>query len=218
MNAIILGSNSDLAKAITPSLEKDYLVTGWKRGPWPERSPWDVLIITIGSVSPVGLWHDVDQVQWAECLYSNLTLPLQLLRRLWGARNPNATVIWFTGSNPQRIMDGYSAYNVSKMAVNKLVEQLDQESPDCKFVAFGPGYHDTKIHKATKDFGWKNDVIERGAKHGHEEVWRALEWIIQQPKETVGGRNICVSDLVEVDGKLTSAWVSHHFGKLRRVE
>lgn len=197
MNCILLGSNSDIAKAITPMLEKDgYSIKGWKRGPWPERSPWDLLIITIGTVSPVGLWHDVDQVRWAECIYSNLTLPFQLLRRLWGARNPNATVIWFAGSNPQKIMNGYSSYNVGKMAVLKLIEQLDHETPDCKFVAFGPGYAKTKIHQATLDANWPNERIARGDDGtSMEDIYKAMKFCIDAPKDMVGGRNICVSDV-----------------------
>jgi NAD(P)-dependent dehydrogenase (short-subunit alcohol dehydrogenase family) len=115
MNALILGSKSDIATAIKPMLEADgYTVAGWSRGRWPSHPErWDLLVITIGMVKPVGLWHDVSQEMWAECLYSNLTLPFQLLRRVWGYHNPNATVIWFAGSNPQKIMDGYSAYNTA---------------------------------------------------------------------------------------------------------
>lgn len=214
MKAFILGDKSDIAQAIRPMLEKDgYQVSGWSRGKWPEREPWDLMIITIGRVAPVGLWHDVDQVQWAECLYSNLTLPFQLLRRMWGGHSPYSTVIWFAGSNPQKIMDGYSSYNCSKMAVLKLVEQLDHETPDCRFIAFGPGYAKTKIHKATIDKNWPNERIARGDDgNSMESIYEAMKWCIDH-REEAGGRNICVSDFKE-DSKY---WNNDQF-KLRRIE
>jgi NAD(P)-dependent dehydrogenase (short-subunit alcohol dehydrogenase family) len=203
VRTIILGSNSDIAKAITPMLEVDgHMVSGWARGDDMPESRWDVLIITIGVVAPVGLWHDIDEFGWIDCISSNLTFPFILLRRLWHLRKRNATVIWFAGSNPQKIMDGYSAYNTSKMAVLKLVEQLDHETPDCKFVAFGPGYAKTKIHKATLDAKWPNERIARGDDGtSMEHIYKSLRWCIEQSKEAVGGRNICVSDLNGLYGR-----------------
>ena len=212
MKAVILGSNSDIAKAIIPMLEADgYEVHQWHTGKkmkWPQ---WDLAVITIGKVAPVGLWHDVDIHHWQLNIFNNLTAPFLKLRSIWSKRNLWATVIWFAGSNPQKIMDGYSAYNTSKMAVLKLVEQLDHESPDCKFIAFGPGYVKTKIHQATLDAKWPNERIERGDEgNSMEDIYKAMRWCIEQPKRNIGGRNICVSDM----GKM----ITGDFGKLRRVE
>jgi len=178
MNAIILGDHSDIAKAIKPMLEKDgYTVSGWSRDQELPSVVWDLLIIAIGKVAPVGLWHEQGHERWDECVRSNLLLPLKLLRRIWNLHKPNATVIWFAGSNPQKIMDGYSAYNVSKMAVLKLVEQLDHETPDCKFVAFGPGYAKTKIHEATLKANWPNERIARGDDgNSMEDIYKAMKW------------------------------------------
>jgi NAD(P)-dependent dehydrogenase (short-subunit alcohol dehydrogenase family) len=134
---------------------------------------------------------------------------------VWSKRRPKATVIWFAGSNPQKIMDGYSAYNTSKMAVLKLVEQLDHETPDCKFVAFGPGYAKTKIHDATLKANWPNERIARGDDgNSMEDIYKAMMWCVRQEKEVVGGRNICVSDLATA-GHLRS-WPNLY--KLRRNE
>lgn len=218
MNCILLGSNSDIAKAIKPMLEADgYTVHGWAREQELPSVVWDLLIITIGKVAPVGLWHEQGHEKWDECVRSNLLLPLKLLRRLWNLRKPNATVIWFAGSNPQKIMDGYSAYNASKMAVLKLIEQLDHETPDCKFVAFGPGYAKTKIHEATLKANWPNERIATGDDgNSMGDIYKAMKWCIDQPKKIVGGRNICVSDLNKVVPNWT--WADTPFGKLRRVE
>lgn len=222
LNCVLLGSNSDIAKAITPMLESDgYSIRKWSRGTKlrPEGN-WDLCIITLGMVKPVGLWHDVDVEHWKETIYSNLTLPFELLRKIWPEHNPGSTVIWFSGSNPNAIMSGYSAYNTSKMAVLKLIEQLDAETSDCKFVALGPGVTDTKIHKATIEEQWPNPRLERAWKDGSftpmENIYKTLRWCLEQSKEVIGGRNICVSDLPLMWPE--SLKDSTNMFKLRRVE
>jgi len=220
MKAIIIGSKSDIAQSIKPMLEKDgYEVSTWARGEFLPREQWDLFIITLGVVAPVGLWHDVSTVDWNECLYSNLQLPFDILRSRWEYHNPNSTVIWFAGSNPQKIMDGYSSYNCSKMAVLKLVEQLDHETPDCKFVAFGPGYAKTKIHKATLEANWPNERIARGDDgNSMEDIYNAMMWCVRQNKNSVGGKNICVSDVPTDLGIPMDFVIRDELFKLRRVE
>ncbi|HEX7953962.1 MAG TPA: SDR family NAD(P)-dependent oxidoreductase, partial [Burkholderiales bacterium] len=194
-NALVLGSNSDIMQAVTPMMQADgWTVEGWKRDQDLPLLVWDVCIIAIGQVAPVGLWHDLGN-DWERCVRSNLFVPLHLLKRVWYRRRKTAsTVIWFAGSNPQKIMPGYSAYNAAKMAVIKLVEQMDAETPDCRFIAFGPGYVKTKIHRATLEANWPNERIARGDDgHSMEAVSEAMKWCIEH-REEAGGRNICVSD------------------------
>ena len=201
---ICLGANSDIYRSILPFVE----AAGWARydvtryGPSLQKAPqWDVCLICIGSVAPVGMWWESDPDQWDECMSSNLQTPLRYLRQIWKKHKPGASVIWMAGSNPNMIMNGYSAYNVSKMAVLKLVEQLDYETPDAKFVALGPGTILTKIHEATRRAKWPNPKLaavdakaERTTEATAPQVWKALRWCVEQPKHVVGGRNICVSD------------------------
>jgi len=218
---IVLGSNSDIMKSLTPMLIADaWDVHGWARGgPLPEVH-WDLCIIAIGRVAPVGLWHEQGTEKWDETIRSNLLLPAKLLRRIWWWHRPDARVIWFAGSNPQTIMDGYSAYNTGKMAVLKLVEQLDHEYKDVTFVALGPGVCSTKIHSETVLTNWYNPRLARALKDGSftkmEDVYACLKWCVEQPKEVVGGRNICVSDLKNATG-LKEYWKDDLY-KLRRVE
>lgn len=216
MNCILLGSKSDIAIAIKPMLEADgYTVHGWSRDEDLPHVPWDLCIIAIGKVAPVGLWHEQEHEQWDQCVVSNLLLPSELLRRLWSLHNPYAKVCWFAGSNPQTIMDGYSAYNTSKMAVLKLVEQLDHEYKDVTLFALGPGVCSTKIHSETILQNWPNPRLTRALNDGSftkmEDVYACLKWCIGQPKEVVGGRNICVSDVI------VGMPTNNQF-KLRRVE
>lgn len=222
---ILLGSDSDIAKAITPMLKADgWDVSCWARFGKIPANRWSLVIIALGRVAPVGMWEATMGREWEECVESNLLLPLRLLRSIWPMRLEDARVCWFGGSNPQMIMDGYSAYNVSKMAVLKAVEQLDHECPDCTFFALGPGVTDTKIHRATREANWPNPRLERADRDGSftpmEKIYATLKWCADQPKSVVGGRNICVSDLDHHGGDELAEFLqmNDECFKLRRVE
>ena len=200
MNCIILGGVSDIAKGLIPLLKAD----GWNVQRWTRVSnnlhdmpSWHLIINTLGRVAPVGWWWDQKNLDWEQTVESNLLLPIRLIRTLWDRRRPGASVCWFAGSNPNMIMDGYSAYNVSKMAALKAVEQLDHESKDVKFFALGPGIVLTKIHDASKD--WDNPKLAAAREEGKSmpisHIYNCMKWAMGQPKEVIGGRNICASDL-----------------------
>jgi len=222
MKVLILGDKSDIAKGISSLMSKDgWAIQGWNRDT-PDNhfryfDQWDVLLVCVGRVSPVGMWQDQSITQVVDCLYSNLILPLQLVQRAWGRRGESPSVCFMAGSNPQKIMSGYTAYNVGKMGLLKLCEQLDFETPEAKFFALGPGYVQTKIHRATLDAGWKNERIQRGGSTPIETIYDCLKWCLKQPKEVVGGRNICASDPYgdELAQRLSS---DPSLFKLRRVQ
>lgn len=227
MNAVIFGAKSDIGVG----LHNHLLADGWNVWPWArgDRVPateWNLCIITIGRIAPVGLWHTNEQVDWLETIMSNLVAPVRLLREIWPYHGHNPAVCFFAGSNPQTIMDGYSAYNASKMGLLKAVEQLDHETPDARMFALGPGIVLTKIHKPTLDAGWENQKL-LAAQHKLTEydygaqirrIYDCIMWAIKQPKDVIGGRNLCVSDPWD------SGWLSEYLRrnpttyKLRRVE
>tara|TARA_R110000868_G_scaffold342560_1_gene603420 strand:+ start:757 stop:1452 length:696 start_codon:yes stop_codon:yes gene_type:complete len=224
-NAIILGSDSDIAKGLRPLLFAD----GWKLYDWSRNSMslhalpyWDLVIIAVGRVAPVGWWWDQSNDDWEYTVESNLLLPIRLLRTIWDKRKYGASICWLAGSNPNMIMDGYSAYNVSKMAVLKAVEQLDHESQNCKFFALGPGTVLTKIHDASE--GWDNPKLDAARREGRStpiaRIYDCMKWAIAQPKEVIGGRNICVSDSWNKEPHDLPAWLARNQNlyKLRREE
>jgi len=220
---IVIGAGSEIYNKVKPMFEAD----GWtfyahdqqSYYPSPSFPKWDLCLMPMGRVAPVGNWWDLGDKEVEACFEANLIKPFRWLRRLWHWRAPDATVIWFSGSNPQKIMDGYAPYNTAKMAVNKLIEQLDHETPDCKFVAFGPGYvAASPIHGATKEKNWPNERIARGdAGTPLEAIYATLAWCIRADKSVVGGRNIAVSDMAnpDLDDILST---KPDFGKLRRVQ
>lgn len=217
--AIILGARSDIARDLASRLSQDgWRIASWARGTeWPNDVRWDLCLIAIGQVHPVGWWWDNHEADWDECVATNLIDPVRLLRYLWAQRNPNAYACFMAGSSPQKIMDGYSAYNASKMGMLKVVEQLDHETKDATIFALGPGYIPTKIHKATLEAKWPNERIARGdGGTPLAKVYECLKWCLSQTKEVVGGRDICVSDMrADLAERLRA---NPAMFKLRRVE
>lgn len=226
MNCIILGDRSEIAQGLKPLLEADgYHVTGWNRDT-PRKylnryfPQWDLLICAIGSVAPVGHWSEVTSEAWAESVRVNCILPIQLLRECWHNHKPGASVCFLAGANPNRAGPNYSAYYTGKMALLKAIETIDAETPDAKFFALAPGIVFTKIHQPTYDSGIPNPGLEeRKAKGGTPipKIYERLKWCISQPKDVVGGRNICVSDDVERYMLHPWNWTDATF-KLRRME
>ena len=218
---ILLGDRSAIAQALLPFLVADgYTVSGWNRD--SERLPaaeWDLVLCAIGQVHPVGNWWEHDDGQFYECVESNVMHPVTHLRTLWPRRKAGASACFLAGSNPQRIMAGYLPYNLSKMALLKAVEQIDYESPDCTVFALGPGYVPTKIHRATLKANWPNERIARGdAGTPIERIWGCLRWCLDQPKELVGGRNICASDPWDTPSFAERLAANNALCKLRRCE
>lgn len=220
----MLGSDSDIAKGLAPLLEADgWIIEGWQRGlTWPVGERWDLAIVALGRVAPVGHWTQADDSDWDRTMDANVLLPIRLLRHIWARRNPGASVCCLAGSNPNMIMPGYSSYNISKMALLKAVEQIDAESPDAKIFALGPGIVLTKIHEPTLVAGWHNPKLVLAM---HEKrsvpfplIYQCLRWCIDQPKDVIGGRNLCVSDAW--DRTYLSKWLESNpnLFKLRRQQ
>lgn len=220
-SCILLGANSDIAKGLILFLQADgWTIHPWVRGELLPMVQWDLVLCCIGQVAPVGNWWDQQDNDIRQCIESNVVKPVLMLRHLWGRRNAGAAVCFMAGSNPQRVMNGYLAYNTGKMALLKAVEQIDHESPDCTVFALGPGYVKTKIHRATLDAKWPNERIVRGDDGTPiERVYGCLRWCLAQSKKAVGGRNICASDPWDTEPFL--AWMlkdQQSLYKLRRVE
>ena len=184
------------------------------------RVQWDLLLVAMGSVAPVGHWWQQDANEFEACFQSNLLRPMRLLRYFWQHRNADATVCFFAGSNPNKVMNGYAPYHSSKMALLKLCEQLDHETPDAKFFCLGPGYYRaSKIHRATLDANWPNERIARGDEGTPiERIYECLKWCIDAPKIAVGGRNIVASDPWDSPAFADQLRLRPDMFKLRRVE
>ncbi len=204
MNAILLGANSDIGKELGIRLMADgWNVHGVGRNPTllPEVH-WDLMIVAIGQLWPIGNFFDIHQGDWFDNFDSNLFEPLRLLRRFWPTHNPGASVCFFSGAGTSNSAKTYSAYSSSKIALFKMAELLDDECSDAKFFIIGPGMVRTKIQQQTLDAGKSAANYERvkqfmetgdsfhGTGTSHDRIYKCLRWAMELPKEVVGGRNL----------------------------
>ena len=225
-HCIILGDRSDIAKSLEVHLVADgWNITGWNRTTPPKYlnryfPQWDLVLCAIGTVAPVGHWSTVSTEDWRKSVESNCILPISLLRACWHQHNPNASICFLAGANPNKAGPNYSGYYTGKMALLKAIETIDAETPDAKFFALAPGVVFTKIHQPTYDSGIINPGLEEKKKVGSvpiEKIYECLKWCISMSKEAVGGRNICVSDKIGCQLEWALQANSSMF-KLRRIE
>lgn len=208
MNVILLGGNSDIGRELATRYARDgHTVTSWSRTmPQPAPEPWDLIIVAIGTLNPIGNFFDMEMSEWNHNFIVNFYLPLQLLRILWPHRKPGASVCFFSGAGTSNSAKTYSAYSASKIALFKMTELLDDENDDCKFFILGPGMVRTKIQQQTLDAGERAANYARvdkfmregddlhGAGTSHDRIYDCLNWCVSLPKEVIGGRNIYVPD------------------------
>lgn len=206
--AIILGGRSDIGRELAIRLSnEDWIVTQWSRDLWfDSKIQWDLIVCCLGKLKPIGKFFDVSMEEWKESVDSNSIIPLELLKILWPARKPGASVCFFSGAGTSKSAKTYSAYSASKIMLFKMTELLDDEEPDTKFFILGPGMVRTKIQQQTLKAGSIADNYERVKKFmsegdelhktgtSHERIYECLKWCLSMPKEVIGGRNIYVPD------------------------
>lgn len=206
-SAIILGSGSDIGCGVIERLRRDgWMVEETRHLFAPPPVEWDLVICCYGTTEPIGsIWDDLQE--WQRAFEINLYRPINDVRRLYPRRRPGASVCFFAGAGTSGPAPTYSAYAVSKVALVKAVELLDDESPDCKFFIIGPGMIRTKLlHQALRAgaraanydrvSNFLRGPLMRGADTSGDEaaldrVYECIMACAAAPKEAVGGRNIC---------------------------
>jgi len=165
------------------------------------RENWDVLVVGAGSQDPIGLFEEVDFDEWEKSLTENFIGQFRLIHELLPLRRKNSerkpVVLLFAGGGTNNAVVRYSAYTISKIASIKMCELLDAENEDVIFTIVGPGWVDTKIHRSTlknkKNAGGNYqktiEMIEGKKCFPIEKVVDCCDWLINAPKEIVGGRN-----------------------------
>lgn len=165
---------------------------------------WDVLVFLSGEQSPVGDFADVPFADWDRSIQVNFLSQLSLLHALLPHRNVRARlgplVVFFAGGGTNNAVVKYSAYTVSKIGLIKMVELLDAEMPSVRFTIVGPGWVKTKIHETTLNVGAAaganfektQDMFRGGDWNPMERVVDCCNWLLDQDREVIGGRNFSV--------------------------
>lgn len=167
-----------------------FAATGWR---------WDFFIAAAGDLAPVGPFLEVDGADWRAAIDRNAFAPCLFLKTLYPSRNAGEVVssAFFAGGGTNNPFRNYSAYAVSKLALIKMCELLDDEIADLKCFILGPGYVATKLHQATLDAGaMAGDNLKKTKDFmgtpgtSMDDVFACLEWCRSQDRATIGGRNV----------------------------
>lgn len=166
---------------------------------------WDVLVVCTGTLEPIGLFSQSCFDELELSFRVNFVNQLRIVHRLLPFRNRErnlgACVLFFAGGGTNSAPVRFSSYTVSKVALIKMTELLDAEVVDTRFVIVGPGWVKTKIHEQTLDAGstagkaylQTKKMLEDGEWTPMARVLDCCDWIIQSPREIVGGRNFSVA-------------------------
>jgi NAD(P)-dependent dehydrogenase (short-subunit alcohol dehydrogenase family) len=151
-------------------------------------------------LDPIGPFIGSEFDRWEESVVVNFLGQIRVIRELLATRHLDPrhepTVLLFAGGGPNKATVNYSAYAVSKVALIKMCELLDAEVPDTRFVIVNPGWVKTKIHEFMLKAGeaggedyWRTmNKLASGEFTPMERVLECCDWVIQAPRNLVGGR------------------------------
>ena len=164
---------------------------------------WDVLLSAVGTMLPVGPFMHTPFTDWERNVRVNLLSQLQAIHALYPYRRRDLTshVVFLAGGGTNGPFRNYSAYCLSKIALIKACELLDDECEDLNAFIVGPGWVRTRIHAETIASGalagenLRN--TERFLSTGEagtplEDIYRCIQWGIREGRAVAGGRNFSV--------------------------
>ena len=194
---------------------------------YKKKFRWDVVIFSVGDLSPIGSFENINFKKFNKSLQSNLIGPLEVLNKILKFRNSKGQkkVIFFSGSGTNDIQKNYSCYTISKIALIKATEQFNEEINDVAFTILGPGWVNTKIHLATSEY--KNIVPKNYLKFlkiskksnlkQMIQIKKFIDWIIASKKKVIGGRNFSIKNDPVYNQKFIKLLIKDKdFFKLRR--
>lgn len=162
---------------------------------------WDCFVAATGTMEPIGLFMDLDGMEWQNSIVSNAIAPCRVLQAIYPLRRPDreCSAVFMAGGGTNNPFTNYSAYCLSKILLIKMCELLDDEVPDLKTFIVGPGYVRTKIHEETLRAGGKAGAnlgktaeFLKGDGTPLQDIKDCIDWCLSQPRGAIGGRNISV--------------------------
>src|SRR4051812_25651064 len=132
-HCVIYGSGSDIAQAIIKDLS-DWEITGILHDQLLPADKWDLFVCAVGTMKPIGKFFDCPIADWEGTIISNAFDGLTMLRYLWPARKPGAKVVFMSGPNLDKPTPTYTAYRASKALLHSLVDTLNVEYLEHKFI------------------------------------------------------------------------------------
>ena len=160
---------------------------------------WELFVSCVGTTEPIGKFFEIDFDEWERSIVVNFTAQLRVLHALWPLRRPETIVdvMLLAGGGTNGPFRNYSAYCVSKIALIKMSELIDDEAGDANAFIIGPGYTRTRIHEETLRAGpvaagREYDKVlayleEQGT--SFDDIYKHMRWCMLKGRKVAGGRN-----------------------------
>ena len=157
---LIVGIGSEIATGIAHRLRDDgWCVIGTAHDNIC-HAKWHMLIFAAGTMEPIGDFMDCDSKEWRKAIDTNAVKLLEDFRAVWPLREKDASVVFFSGPNPEKVNKTYSAYSASKALLTETVRVIAAETGE-RVIMFSPGVVNTKIHQQTLKAGAKAANLKR---------------------------------------------------------
>ena len=163
---------------------------------------WDYIFSSIGTTIPISKFFDVKFKDWKNSININFICQLEIIHELYKIRSKKKnSIILMAGGGTNNPFTNYSAYCVSKIALIKMSELIDDEYKNINIFIIGPGFTKTKTHfetiaagkKAGKNFlRVKKFLNSSETGTSYSKIFEAINWGINQGRKIVGGRNFSV--------------------------
>ncbi len=160
--------------------------------------PWSLFVSAAGTMEPIGPFFGLDFDAWEQSVIVNSTAQLRVLHGLWPHRQKDVTVdvMLMAGGGTNNPFTNYSAYCVSKIALIKMAELLDDEEKGLNIFINGPGYVKTRIHEETLKAGnaagmglAKTVALLEGEGTPMDDIYGHLQWCMLHGRAVSSGRN-----------------------------
>jgi NAD(P)-dependent dehydrogenase (short-subunit alcohol dehydrogenase family) len=189
----------------------------------------DLVILSVGQLTPIGHFSKIDFDEWAESVNLNFVNQVFLLKNIveemQRRKHKSTRFLTFAGSGTNSAPANFSAYTLSKIALIKSMELFAEEYPEYFFLSLGTGWMRSPIHEQTLAAGALagNAYVEtvRRLKENDfgtpQSFCDFLDWYIANDCQEVSGRNIALQgDDWKSKGFILKLTSSNDSFKLRR--
>jgi NADP-dependent 3-hydroxy acid dehydrogenase YdfG len=163
---------------------------------------WDIMFSSVGTSEPISKFFDTNFNIWRKSVNVNFISQLEVIHFLYKLRSGNKnSIILLAGGGTNSPFTNYSAYCVSKIALIKMCELIDDEYKNLNTFIIGPGFTKTKTHletiKAGKKAGKNYLRVKKFLKSSNQgtsfkKIYECILWGIKESRKVTGGRNFSV--------------------------
>jgi len=164
----------------------------------------DLIILSVGQMSPIGHFSKIDFDEWAESVNLNFINQVFMIRQfaeeMRRIQHNGTKFLTFAGSGTNSAPKNFSAYTLSKIALIKSMELFAEEYPDHFFLSLGSGWMRSAIHEQTLAAGTLAgdayiETVRRFKENdfGSPEMFcEFIDWYMTLNNTKVSGRNIAL--------------------------